>query len=213
VNTMSREEPAVTVGQNGLRGRTARSYDPGSEFIIDDHLASAEFTDGTPAYHGQYVVIADDTPNVGALTVHKPGEPNNTLTLQHYLLAVPRDSTIDAMTPAEFRCLYKFLGVTRPWVARFLNVEEDDVLGSEAAVNPVRRQPPPTYSPATCSKAAPSRPIAPTPSSARPTHLGSSTPRSGIAPSPHEWPTEHSTSPSITATDRGARPGASVGRL
>lgn len=89
--TMSQERRAVTVGlsQDGLRGRKARIYDPDSDFVIDDNLVPAEFTDGTPAVHGQYVVIADDTPNVyGALTVHKPGEPNNTVTLAHYLLAV-----------------------------------------------------------------------------------------------------------------------------
>jgi hypothetical protein len=89
---MSNEKPAVTVGllQDGLRGRTARIYDPGSDMVIDDSLVPAEFSDGTIARHGQYVVIADDTPNVfGALKVHKPGEPQNTVTLQHYLLAVP----------------------------------------------------------------------------------------------------------------------------
>jgi len=88
---MSGERPAVTVGldQHGLRGRTARIYDPDSDFVIDDSLVPAEFTDGTPAYHGQYVKIADDTPNLyGALTVYKPGEPNKTVTLQHFNLAV-----------------------------------------------------------------------------------------------------------------------------
>lgn len=139
---MSREKPAVTVSlsQDGLRGRTARVNDPGSDFIIDDNLVPAEFTDGTPAYHGQYVVIADDTPNVfGALTVHKPGEPNNTVTLQHYLLAVAvaDEGRTGAVTPAEFRCLYEYLGLTRPRVARFLNAEEEDVLGWESAVDRV----------------------------------------------------------------------------
>jgi hypothetical protein len=89
---MPNENPAATVGllQDGLRGRTARIYDPGSDVVVDDSLVPAEFSDGTIAHHGQYVVIADDTPNVfGALRVHKPGGPQNTVTLQHYLLAVP----------------------------------------------------------------------------------------------------------------------------
>jgi hypothetical protein len=90
----SGERPAMTVGlnQDGLRDRTARIYDPDSDFVIDDNLVPAEFTDGTAAYHGQYVKIADDTPNLyGALTVYKPGEPDNTVLLQHYNLAVAID--------------------------------------------------------------------------------------------------------------------------
>jgi hypothetical protein len=93
---MTGEKPAVTVGllQEGLRGRTARVYDPGNEMIIDDSLMPAEYTDGTIVVHGQYVVIADDQPNVfGALRVHKPGEPGNSVVLQHYLLAVAADGS------------------------------------------------------------------------------------------------------------------------
>jgi hypothetical protein len=89
---MSEEMPAVTISlnQDGLRGQIARIYDPANDFVIDDDLMPAEFSDGTPARHGQYVVILEDTPNIyGALTVHKPGEPSSTVTLQHYLLAVP----------------------------------------------------------------------------------------------------------------------------
>jgi len=93
---MTGEKPAVTVGlqQDGLRGRTARVYDPGNDVIVDDNLVPAEYTDGSDVRHGQYVIIADDEPNVfGALTVHKPGEPANRVVLQHYLLAVAADGS------------------------------------------------------------------------------------------------------------------------
>lgn len=41
------------------------------------------------------------------------------------------------MTPAEFRCLYEYLGVTRPWVAQSLNVDEAEILRWEASADPV----------------------------------------------------------------------------
>lgn len=93
---MSGEKPAVTVAleQDGLRGRTARIYDPGSDFVVDDSLVPAQYTDGSKVEHGQYVIIADDEPNVfGALRVHKPGQPDNSVVLQHYLLAVAADGS------------------------------------------------------------------------------------------------------------------------
>jgi hypothetical protein len=41
------------------------------------------------------------------------------------------------VTPAEFRCLYEYLGVTRAWVARFLDTEEAVVARWEAVVQPI----------------------------------------------------------------------------
>jgi hypothetical protein len=41
------------------------------------------------------------------------------------------------MTPAEFRCLYEYLGVTRSWIANFLNVDVADVVRWEESVDPV----------------------------------------------------------------------------
>ncbi len=93
---MTGEKPAVTIGrlQEGLRGRTARVYHPDGDLVLDDDLAPAEYTDGSDVRHGQYVIIADDEPNIfGALTVHKPGEPANRVVLQHYLLAVAADGS------------------------------------------------------------------------------------------------------------------------
>ena len=137
--TTAHEKPAMTVGlnQDGLRGQPAHIYDPDNDFVVDDSLVPAEFTDGTPACHGQDVVIADDTPNVyGALIIYKPGEPNNTVTLPHYLLAVPTQQ-YGTLTPAEFRCFYEYLGLTRPWIAQYLNVDEADVRGWEDGTDPI----------------------------------------------------------------------------
>jgi hypothetical protein len=81
----------VGLEQEGLRGRSALIYDT-SGLIVDDYLVPAEFSDGTAAYHGQEVVIADDTPNVyGALAVHRPGKQGDTLMLHHTQLTVRRD--------------------------------------------------------------------------------------------------------------------------
>lgn len=81
----------IRLEQRGLRGRRARINDPGS-LVVDDYLLPAEFRDGTSAYHGQEVVIADDTPNVyGALAVHQPGRPDDTIMLHHTQLVTTSD--------------------------------------------------------------------------------------------------------------------------
>jgi DNA-binding XRE family transcriptional regulator len=41
------------------------------------------------------------------------------------------------MKPAEFRCLYEYLGLTPSWLAQFLNVEEDTVVRWEDGLEPI----------------------------------------------------------------------------
>jgi hypothetical protein len=41
------------------------------------------------------------------------------------------------MNPAEFRCLYEYLGLTPNWLAHFLNVEVDTVLRWEDGLEPI----------------------------------------------------------------------------